>query len=140
VVGALRLGARDVDPPSSIRAVGLGQRTQRLTGQRDRRTVAEMLGLGTGQFVQVSSQIERMASRADGFGQRFFGKVQGLISQPARFVAAFASRSAEYPQPQVYNLLASVRSDWMAPHCGHSLLDGYQRSATTRWPARQRCL
>jgi hypothetical protein len=72
VVGALRLGARDVDPPACVRAVGLGQRTQRLAGQRDRRAVAEMLGLRAGQFVQIGGQVEGMLGRADGFGQRFF--------------------------------------------------------------------
>ena len=71
VVAALRLGARDVDPLARVRAVGLGQRTQRLAGQRDRRAVAEMLGLGAGQRVQVGGQVEGMPGRADGFGQRF---------------------------------------------------------------------
>ena len=71
VVGALRLAARDVDPLACVGAVGLGQSGQRLAGQRDRRAVAEVLGLGAGQFVQVGGQVERMPGRADGFGQRF---------------------------------------------------------------------
>ena len=72
VVGALCLGARDVDQLARIRAVGLGQRTQRLAGQRDRRAVAEVLGLRARQFVQIGGQVEGMPGRADGFGQRFF--------------------------------------------------------------------
>ena len=72
VVRALRLGARDVDPLARVGAVGLGQRTQRLTGQRNRRAVAEVLGLGARQFVQIGGQVEGMLGRADGFGQRFF--------------------------------------------------------------------
>ena len=72
VVGALRLGARDVDPLARVGAVGLGQRAQRLAGQRDRRAVAEVLGLGARESVQVGGQVEGMPGRADGFGQRFF--------------------------------------------------------------------
>ena len=71
VVGALRLGARDVDPLACVGAVGLGQRPERLAGQRDRRPVAEVLGLGAGQLVQIGGQVEGMPGRADGFGQRF---------------------------------------------------------------------
>ena len=37
VVGPLGLGAGDVDPLACVGAVGLGQRSQRLTGQRDGR-------------------------------------------------------------------------------------------------------
>jgi hypothetical protein len=65
VVGALRLGARDVDPLAGVRPVRLGQRTQGLASQRDRRAVAEMLGLGAGQFVQIGGQVEGMLGRAD---------------------------------------------------------------------------
>ena len=83
VVGLLRLGARDVDPLARVGAVGLGQRPQRLAGQRDRRAVAEVLGLGAGQRVEVAGQVEGVAGRADGFGQRFVGQVDGLISHPA---------------------------------------------------------
>jgi len=50
--------------------------------------------------------------------------------QRARFAAALVSRSAEYPQPQVNTRSASVRVVLTAPQAGHSLLDGYQRSAT----------
>ncbi len=42
------------------------------------------------------------------------------------------SRSAEYPQPQVNTRSASLRPAWTAPHCGQSLLEGYQRSATRK--------
>ncbi len=83
VVGVLDLGACDVDPFARIGAVGLRQRAQRLTGQRDRRPVAEMLGLGASQPVQIDRRTERMPSGADRFGQRFFRQVQGLISHPA---------------------------------------------------------
>ena len=61
VVGALRVGAGDVDPFAGVGPVGLGQRPQRLTSQRDRRAVAEVLGLGAGQLVQVGRQSRRHA-------------------------------------------------------------------------------
>ena len=83
VVAPLRLGARDVDPLARVGTVGLGQRAERLAGQRDRRTVAEVLGLGAGQRVEVAGQIERMPGRADDLGQRFLRQIYGLISHPA---------------------------------------------------------
>ena len=61
VVGALRLGARDVDQAARVGAVGLGQRPERLPGQRDRRPVAEVFGLGPGQRVEVGGRARRHA-------------------------------------------------------------------------------
>ena len=83
VVAALRLGTDDVDPPARVGAVGLRQRPQRLARQRDRRAVAEVLGLGARQRVEVGGQVEGVPGRADRLGQRFFGQVYGLISHPA---------------------------------------------------------
>jgi hypothetical protein len=72
VVGALRVGARHVDPLACVRSVGLGEGTERLPCQRDRRAVAEVLGLNAGELLQIGGQVEGMLGRADGFGQRFF--------------------------------------------------------------------
>ncbi len=82
VVAALRLAARDVDPPPGVGAISLRQRSQRLAGQRDRRAVAQVLGLGPGQRVEVARQVEGVAGRADRFGQRFVRQI-GLIDHPA---------------------------------------------------------
>ena len=65
VVGALGLGAGDVDPLAGVGAVGLGQGAQRLARQRDRRPVAEVLGLGAGQRVEVGRRVEGVPGRAD---------------------------------------------------------------------------
>ena len=55
VVRALDVGPDDVDPVACVGAVGLGQRPEGLARQRDRRPVAEVLGLGAGQLVQVGA-------------------------------------------------------------------------------------
>ena len=60
VVAALRLGADDVDPLARVGSIGLRQRSQRLPCQRERRAVAQVLGLGARQGVEVAGQIEGM--------------------------------------------------------------------------------
>jgi hypothetical protein len=42
-----------------------------------------VLGLGAGERVEVGGHVEGMPGRADGFGQRFFRYVNGLLSHPA---------------------------------------------------------
>src|SRR5258707_1668040 len=86
------------------------------------------------------SRRRALEARPPCLGVRGSGEVSWWAwPQRARLTAAFRSRSAEYPHPQVNTRSASVRSPLMAPHCGHSLLDGYQRSATTSSPPRQAC-
>ena len=58
VVGGLGLGPRDVDPLAGVGAFVFGQAGQRLAGQRQRCTVAEVLGLGAGQGVEVTGRCE----------------------------------------------------------------------------------
>ena len=84
VVAALGVAAGDVDQLAGLGAVLLGQAGQRLAGQRQRRAVTEVLGLGAGQGVQVGGQLEGVPGRADGLGQRFLRQVDGLVTHAAR--------------------------------------------------------
>ena len=58
--------------PASARSA-LGSVAQRLAGQRQRRAVAEVLGLGAGEIVEVAGQIEGVPGRTDRFGQLRLG-------------------------------------------------------------------
>jgi hypothetical protein len=53
-----------------------------LAGQRDRRAIAEVFGLRSGQSVEVGGLIEGMLRGADGCSQRFLGQYW-LISHSA---------------------------------------------------------
>ena len=89
VVAALRLAPGVVDPLAGVGPVVLGQRGQRLAGQRQRCAVAEVLGLGVGQRVEVGGRGEGMPGRADCRGQRVLREqIGGLLTHAARFSLA----------------------------------------------------
>jgi hypothetical protein len=74
-----------VDAAAGIGAVCLGESAERLPGQGDGRPVAEVLGLGAGQSVEVAGLLEGMTGRADRSGQRFLRQSRRvrLINHPA---------------------------------------------------------
>ncbi len=78
VEGLLRLCPGDVDPLTSVGTFSLRQGTQGLPCQCDRRAVAEVFGLGSGECVQVDGSVERRTGRIDSVGQSFFREVTGL--------------------------------------------------------------
>jgi hypothetical protein len=71
VEAGLGVGARDVDPLARLGALRLRQRTERLARERDRRSVAEVLGLGFRKLVEVRRVVEGTLGCADRFGQRY---------------------------------------------------------------------
>ena len=69
VIGRLRRAAGHIDPLAGIGALISGQSAQGLTGQRDRRAIPQILGLGPGQRLKVAGCPERPARGVDGGGQ-----------------------------------------------------------------------
>ena len=82
VVGALSVRPGHVHEPTRVGAGLLGQRRQRLAGQGDGRSVAEVRGLGSGERVEVGGLVEGALRRIDRCGQRFLSW-SGLIRHPA---------------------------------------------------------
>ena len=80
VEGGLGVGAGDIDPLAGVGPVLAGQRAHRLPGQRQRRAITEMFGLGPGQSVQIRGGGECGTGRGDGVGQR------GLRQQIGRWL------------------------------------------------------
>src|ERR1700744_3023044 len=83
VVAALDIAARRVHPLAGISPLGLGHGAQRLSRQRHRRAVAEVLGLGTSQRVKIRRGRERLPGCIDRGGQRLRRQVDGLVNHAA---------------------------------------------------------
>jgi hypothetical protein len=66
----LNIAAGTVHGPSGFGTVGLGQGGQRLPRQRQRRPITEVLGLGTGQCVEIGRGGEGLPGCVDRCGQR----------------------------------------------------------------------
>lgn len=86
VVAALDLAAGDVDALADVGPVILGHAGQRLSRKRQRRAVAEVLGLGARQLVEIVGKHDRLAGGVDGLGQCFrrqHRQIDGLITHAA---------------------------------------------------------
>ena len=83
VVAALGFAAGDVDPLAGIGAFFLGQAAQRLSRQRQRRAVTEVLGFGVRERIQTVGVCDGLLGGLDRLPQCFRRQIDGLISHAA---------------------------------------------------------
>ena len=98
----LGFGTDQVHPFAGIGTVIFGQPGQRLAGQCQRSAIAEMLGLGAGQRIEIGGGFEGVAGRINGGGQRIWRNwvvetFDGLLTHGARFSLADLEADLDFP-------------------------------------------